>query len=100
MKCSRRAFLKQALGGAVAAATPAATVMFLGPGEAMALVGDSKVRWTFLVDTEKCVGCGLCVTTCPTEAILLIKKPEDQQYVPPKSGMETYIRIAKERGKI
>ena len=27
---------------------------------------------------ERCIGCGLCVTTSPTEAIELIKKPEDQ----------------------
>jgi len=32
--------------------------------------------------------------------IRLVKKPEDQQYVPPETGMETYLRIAQERGKI
>jgi Na+-translocating ferredoxin:NAD+ oxidoreductase RNF subunit RnfB len=52
------------------------------------------------VDLDRCIGCGLCVTTCPDEAILLNKKPEDQLYEPPKSGAETYMRIAKERGKI
>jgi NAD-dependent dihydropyrimidine dehydrogenase PreA subunit len=49
---------------------------------------------------DRCIGCGLCVTTCPTEAIQLIQKPEDQQYIPPKTGAETYLRIAQERGKI
>jgi Na+-translocating ferredoxin:NAD+ oxidoreductase RNF subunit RnfB len=52
------------------------------------------------VDLDRCIGCGLCVTTCPDEAILLSQKPEDQLYVPPKSGGETYMRIAKERGKM
>ena len=52
------------------------------------------------IDLDRCIGCGLCVTTCPTDAIKLIKKPEDRQYVPPETGMETYIRIAKERGKM
>ncbi len=52
------------------------------------------------VDLDRCIGCGLCVTTCPDEAIQLIKKPEDQLYEPPKTGAETYMRIAKERGKM
>jgi Fe-S-cluster-containing hydrogenase component 2 len=52
------------------------------------------------VDLDRCIGCGLCVTTCPTEAIALIRKPEDRIYEPPKSAIETYIRIAQERGKI
>ena len=32
--------------------------------------------------------------------IQLIKKAEDQLYEPPKTGAETYMRIAKERGKM
>jgi len=49
---------------------------------------------------KRCIGCGLCVTTCPTEAIALEAKAQDQQYEPPKTGGETYIRIASERGKL
>ena len=26
-----------------------------------------KVRWVFLVDTYKCVGCGFCVKACKIE---------------------------------
>ncbi|MBW1889457.1 MAG: 4Fe-4S binding protein [Deltaproteobacteria bacterium] len=52
------------------------------------------------VDLDRCIGCGLCVTTCPSDAIRLIKKPEAEQYLPPKTGAETYIRIAEERGKL
>jgi hypothetical protein len=29
----------------------------------------------------------------------LIKKPEDQQFLPPETGVKTYIRIAQERQK-
>jgi NAD-dependent dihydropyrimidine dehydrogenase PreA subunit len=30
------------------------------------------------ITLKRCIGCGLCVTTCPTDAIRLVKKPEDQ----------------------
>ena len=49
---------------------------------------------------NRCIGCGLCVTTCPSEAIQLVKKDDDKLYEPPKSGVETYMRIMQERGKI
>ena len=49
---------------------------------------------------NRCIGCGLCVTTCPTEAVQLIKKDDDKLYEPPKSGVETYMRIMQERGVI
>ncbi len=52
------------------------------------------------VNLKRCIGCGLCVSTCPTDAVRLVKKSEDQQYLPPETGMETYLRIARERGKI
>jgi len=52
-----------------------------------------------VVNLDRCIGCGLCVTTCETGALKLVQKPEDQQYMPPKSGAETYMRIAEERGK-
>ena len=52
------------------------------------------------IDLDRCICCGLCVTTCPSEALRLVKKSDDQLYEPPASGMETYIRIAQERGKM
>jgi len=53
-----------------------------------------------VVNLKRCIGCGLCVSTCPADTVRLVKKPEDQQYLPPETGMETYMRIAQERGKI
>jgi len=51
------------------------------------------------VDLDRCIGCGLCVTTCQEGAISLKLKPEDQRPDLPKSGQETYLRLAQSRGK-
>jgi len=52
------------------------------------------------IDLKRCVGCGLCVTTCPTKAVSLLRKELSKLYVPPPRPMDTYLQIAKERGKI
>ncbi|MFZ2634281.1 MAG: 4Fe-4S binding protein [Desulfosalsimonadaceae bacterium] len=53
-----------------------------------------------VIELKRCIGCGLCVSTCPTDAVRLMKKSEENLYLPPRTGMETYIRIAQERGKL
>lgn len=67
MSCSRRALLKNAVKGVVAASLPISAFKLLSPAEVKAAIGDDKVRWGFLVDTTKCVGCGLCVKACKNE---------------------------------
>ncbi|MCL7489319.1 MAG: 4Fe-4S dicluster domain-containing protein [Desulfobulbaceae bacterium] len=67
MSCSRRTLLKNAVKGCVAASLPVSAFKFLSPAEARAAVGDPAVRWGFLVDTTKCVGCGMCVKACKKE---------------------------------
>jgi electron transport complex protein RnfB len=52
------------------------------------------------IDLKRCVGCGLCVTTCPTKALSLRRKAPHELYVPPARPIDTYLRIARERGKI
>ena len=50
------------------------------------------------VDLSRCIGCGLCVSTCSVKAIELIRKAENECYTPPSNVVETYMRIAQERG--
>lgn len=64
---SRRDFLKKtaiAVGGVL---VPVAALEILSPARARALKTDPALRWVFLVDTYKCVGCGLCVKACKLE---------------------------------
>ncbi len=62
--------------------------------EAIYIVDDKAT-----INLERCIGCGLCVSTCSTGSLHMVKKPDDQQYQPPKSGVETYMRIVIERSK-
>ena len=67
MSCSRRQFLKEAVGGTLATVMPLSAFTFLSTAEAIAAVAEATTRWAFLVDTNKCVGCGLCVNACKNE---------------------------------
>ena len=49
----------------------------------------------FRVDLERCIGCGLCVTTCKPNAAQLIKK--DKKTVPPMNTEMLYLSILMER---
>lgn len=94
MSCSRRDFLKTAVAGTVVASLPLSAFTLLSPAQVKAAVGDSKIRWAFLVDTRKCVGCGLCVKACKTENETPYNAPVTrtwvERYVITKDG-ETYI---------
>lgn len=52
----------------------------------------------YQVIKEKCIGCGLCVSTCPSEAIQLIRKRPDEIVPPPKDEMEWYEKRGNLRG--
>lgn len=52
------------------------------------------------IDYDRCIGCGSCIYGCSNENIRLVRKPEDQLYIPPKDIIEAFTDIARERGKI
>jgi electron transport complex protein RnfB len=62
--------------------------------EAITIEGDRAA-----INLDRCIGCGLCVTACPSEAVHLVKKAENDQYQPPKSGAEMFVLLATERQK-
>jgi len=65
------------------------------PMDAITIEGDDAAE----INPDRCIGCGLCVSTCPTEALRLDPRPEDQRLEPPETGPQTFMEIAKRRGK-
>jgi Fe-S-cluster-containing dehydrogenase component len=66
---TRRKFLETTALGLTGMALPFTAFKIIDPRKLMAgeASDTSKVRWVFLVDTYKCVGCGLCVKACKEE---------------------------------
>jgi NAD-dependent dihydropyrimidine dehydrogenase PreA subunit len=52
------------------------------------------------VNLDRCIGCGLCVTTCPTDSLHLVRKPDEEQPLVPKSNLQNYINLGQKRGKL
>jgi NAD-dependent dihydropyrimidine dehydrogenase PreA subunit len=53
---------------------------------------------TYEVIREKCIGCGLCITTCPTEAVKLVRKSGDQLEAPPVDEAGWFKERGRRRG--
>jgi NAD-dependent dihydropyrimidine dehydrogenase PreA subunit len=56
--------------------------------------GDDAYR----VIPEKCIGCGLCVTTCPSEAMALVRKQPQEIVTPPRDEKDWFEKRGHERG--
>jgi Na+-translocating ferredoxin:NAD+ oxidoreductase subunit B len=52
----------------------------------------------YRVIKSQCIGCGLCVGTCPSEAIKLVRKDPTEISLPPQGEMDWFEERAKERG--
>lgn len=53
---------------------------------------------SFQVLSERCIGCGACVSSCTTEAIRLVRRPEAEQDTPPADLMDWTMKRAASRG--
>ncbi len=52
------------------------------------------------VDLDRCIGCGVCIPVCDYDALHLRQKDDDLQSVPPETMTKTYMKMARERGKL
>jgi electron transport complex protein RnfB len=63
--------------------------------DALYLDGDRVV-----LQSGRCIGCGLCVSTCPTHSLTLVRKPETEQPKVPRDIVEASLNLARSRGKL
>ena len=98
----RRDFLKNTAVIVAGASVSLSAVEWLDPKEILA--ANPQLRWGFLVNTHKCVGCGFCVKACkiendiPLEANVtrtwveryVIKKDGDVVMDSPKGALNGY----------
>lgn len=61
----RRDFIRHAAVFVAGSSVSLSALDLIDPREILA--ADSNLRWGFLVDTHKCVGCGFCVKACKIE---------------------------------
>ena len=59
------------------------------------LDGDGDAGGKIRVDHGRCIGCGLCVSTCPSGALRLADSP--RRKVPPDDTKALYMQLLQER---
>jgi Na+-translocating ferredoxin:NAD+ oxidoreductase subunit B len=60
-----------------------------------AIVDDGEA---YRVIREKCIGCGLCVGTCPSGALSLVHKPREERSTPPVTESDWFDERSRTRG--
>ncbi len=53
---------------------------------------------SYRVLQERCIGCGVCTVTCPTESITLKPRPDSEIEKPPANSNEWNLKRAESRG--
>lgn len=53
---------------------------------------------TVIINEMRCVGCGLCVFACPDEALVLVRRPEEDILKTPTTERDWMEVRASERG--
>jgi Na+-translocating ferredoxin:NAD+ oxidoreductase subunit B len=48
----------------------------------------------------RCIGCGLCVSSCPSRALSLVRKEEDERPSIPETTIMTHLQLGRARGKL
>ena len=105
-KQSRRDILKAGIIAIAGLSLPLSAFEFFTSNAAADVARNSDVRWIFLVDSYKCIGCGLCVKACQIENELpyhvnlartwieryVIKKDGKVIVDSPKQGRDGFIK--------
>ena len=52
------------------------------------------------LDTNRCIGCGLCVSTCPNGALSLVRKPDSDGIQIPDTMDATWRTISQAQNEI
>ena len=48
----------------------------------------NKYKKAIVVDEDLCIGCGVCVHKCKTKSITLVRRPDEEITLPPKTAKE------------
>jgi electron transport complex protein RnfB len=57
-----------------------------------------SLELTVVVNRTHCVGCGVCVSTCPDQALILVRRPEEEVKPVPVSSEDWALQRAEDRG--